>query len=109
MTVNFARLGHGPSARLVVDLGSIEDSYYVYPGGQSGDKNSPHYDDLLDVYTDYDEASQHYGYTDMYYEILVGSDQSVTLTSYNYTAMENLTWGYHWEWGEILATGWHYE
>ena len=50
-----------------------------------------------------------YGYTDMYYEILVGSDSSVTLTSYNYTAMENLTWGYHWEWGEILTTGWHYE
>ncbi|MHA1864773.1 MAG: hypothetical protein ACTSWA_13455, partial [Candidatus Thorarchaeota archaeon] len=54
-------------------------------------------------------AEDMYGYTNMYYEILVGSDESVTLTSYNYTAMENLTWGYHWEWGEILVTGWHYE
>ncbi|TFG30231.1 hypothetical protein EU528_08500 [Candidatus Thorarchaeota archaeon] len=50
-----------------------------------------------------------YGYTDMYYEILVDADGTVTLTSYNYTAMQNLTWGYHWEWGEILVTGWHYE
>ncbi|MHA1851556.1 MAG: hypothetical protein ACTSW8_09920 [Candidatus Thorarchaeota archaeon] len=54
-------------------------------------------------------AEDLYGYTDMYYEILVGADSSVTLTSYNYTAMENLTWGYHWEWGETLITGWHYE
>lgn len=54
-------------------------------------------------------AEDMYGYTDMYYEILVGADSSVTLTSYNYTAMENLTWGYHWEWGEALVTGWHYE
>jgi len=50
-----------------------------------------------------------YGYTDMYYEILVGSDKSVRLTSYNYTAKENETWGYHWQWGEVLTTGWHYE
>ncbi|MGY5873177.1 MAG: hypothetical protein RTV72_13080 [Candidatus Thorarchaeota archaeon] len=54
-------------------------------------------------------AEDLYGYTDMFYEILVGADSSVTLTSYNYTAMQNLTWGYHWEWGEILITGWHYE
>ncbi len=54
-------------------------------------------------------AEDMYGYTDMYYEILVDADESVTLTSYNYTAMENLTWGYHWEWGETLLTDWHYE
>jgi len=50
-----------------------------------------------------------YGYTDMYYEILVSADHSVTLTTYNYTAMENYTYGYHWEWGNYLTTGWHYE
>ncbi|MBN2229111.1 MAG: hypothetical protein JW779_05915 [Candidatus Thorarchaeota archaeon] len=50
-----------------------------------------------------------YGYTDMYYEILVESDATVTMTAYNYTALNNYTYGYHWEWGQYLATGWHYE
>ena len=50
-----------------------------------------------------------YGYTDMYYEIFVGADHRVTYTVYNYTALNNYTYGYHWEWGEYLTTGWHYE
>jgi hypothetical protein len=50
-----------------------------------------------------------YGYTDMYYEILVGADHTVSLTSYNNTAMQNYTYGYHWEWSTYLTTGWHYE
>jgi hypothetical protein len=50
-----------------------------------------------------------YSYTDMYYEILVGADQSVTFTTYNYTAMENRTYGLHWEWIDALVTDWHWE
>ena len=50
-----------------------------------------------------------YRYTDMYYEILVGADNSVTFSTYNYTGMENRTFGYHWEWQEVLETDWHWE
>jgi hypothetical protein len=50
-----------------------------------------------------------YSYTDMYYEILVGADQSVTFTAYNYTGMENRTFGWHWEYVDTLVTGGHYE
>ncbi|TFG30435.1 hypothetical protein EU527_14490 [Candidatus Thorarchaeota archaeon] len=50
-----------------------------------------------------------YEYTDMYYEIFIGSDKKVTCTAYNYTALNNYTYGYHWEWGYYLTTGWHYE
>ncbi|MHA2058147.1 MAG: hypothetical protein ACXACG_03600 [Candidatus Thorarchaeota archaeon] len=50
-----------------------------------------------------------YMYTDMYYEILVGADNSVTFSAYNYTGMENRTFGYHWEWQEVLDTDWHWE
>jgi penicillin amidase len=38
----------GPSWRMVVDVGSMGDAAVIYPGGQSGDPKSPHYDDLLD-------------------------------------------------------------
>jgi penicillin amidase len=67
VTVNVASWGFGPSARMVVDLSSIENSYGVYPGGQSGSPSSPHYDDLLDIYYTFNETTQHYGYHDMYY------------------------------------------
>jgi hypothetical protein len=67
VTVNVASWGFGPSARMVVDLSSIENSYGVYPGGQSGSPSSPHYDDLLDIYYTFDETTQHYGYHDMCY------------------------------------------
>lgn len=66
-TINIATWGFGPSSRMVVDLSSIEDSYGVYPGGQSGSPSSPHYDDLLDLYYSFDETTQHYEYHDMYY------------------------------------------
>ena len=35
------------SMRLVIDVGSWEDSRFSLPGGQSGNPFSPHYDDLL--------------------------------------------------------------
>ncbi|MGD9395400.1 MAG: hypothetical protein PVJ05_03135 [Candidatus Thorarchaeota archaeon] len=50
-----------------------------------------------------------YRYTDMYYEILVGADNSVTYSAFNYTGMENRTFGYHWEWQEVSVTDWHWE
>jgi penicillin amidase len=38
----------GPSWRMVVDFAGAGEACGVYPGGQSGDPQSPHYDDLLD-------------------------------------------------------------
>ena len=38
------------SLRMVVDLGDLEASRWVLPGGQSGDPSSPHYDDQLEVF-----------------------------------------------------------
>lgn len=40
----------GPSVRIAVDLGKIEDSRFVVPGGQSGRPGSAHYDDLVPLY-----------------------------------------------------------
>ncbi len=38
------------SMRMAVDLGDLESSRWVLPGGQSGDPASPHYDDQLAVF-----------------------------------------------------------
>jgi penicillin amidase len=38
----------GPSWRMVVDFSDLGGAVGVLPGGQSGDPESPHYDDLLD-------------------------------------------------------------
>jgi len=38
----------GPSWRMVVDFSSMDEAAGIFPGGQSGDPQSPHYDDLLD-------------------------------------------------------------
>lgn len=38
------------SLRMAVDLGDLEASRWVVPGGQSGDPSSPHYDDQLAVF-----------------------------------------------------------
>jgi penicillin amidase len=40
----------GPSWRMVVDFGALDEASGVYPGGQSGDPQNPHYDDLLDMW-----------------------------------------------------------
>ncbi len=39
---------HGPSWRMVVELGESINAFGVYPGGQSGNPGSPHYDDMVD-------------------------------------------------------------
>ncbi len=37
----------GPSWRQIIDLGNPDNSLAIYPGGQSGNPLSPHYDDFL--------------------------------------------------------------
>jgi penicillin amidase len=38
----------GPSWRMVVDLSNLDVAYGILPGGQSGNPENPHYDDLLE-------------------------------------------------------------
>jgi penicillin amidase len=40
----------GPSWRMVVDFSDLDALSAVYPGGQSGDSKSLHYDDLIDTW-----------------------------------------------------------
>ncbi len=46
-TVNAAKGDHGPSWRMVVEMGKDINAYGVYPGGQSGNPGSKYYDDFL--------------------------------------------------------------
>ena len=46
-SINAARTDHGPSWRMVVEMGSPIKAYGIYPGGQSGNPGSPYYDDLV--------------------------------------------------------------
>ena len=43
-----AEVTGGPSWRMVVDFSDLGATVGVFPGGQSGDPRSPHYDDLID-------------------------------------------------------------
>ncbi|MBN9483736.1 MAG: hypothetical protein BGO70_09035 [Bacteroidetes bacterium 43-93] len=47
-TVNAAKGNHGPSWRMVVQMGKDIEAYGVYPGGQSGNPGSPYYATYLD-------------------------------------------------------------
>lgn len=47
-SVNAVRGSHGPSWRMVVELGPVPRAYGIYPGGQSGNPGSPNYDDMVD-------------------------------------------------------------
>jgi len=40
----------GPSWRQVIDFSDLDNSLAIYPGGQSGNPLSAHYDDYLDAY-----------------------------------------------------------
>ena len=40
----------GPSWRMVVELGPQPKAYGVYPGGQSGNPGSPHYQDMIETW-----------------------------------------------------------
>jgi penicillin G amidase len=38
----------GPSWRMIVELNDPVEAHVIYPGGQSGNPGSRHYDDLID-------------------------------------------------------------
>ncbi|MBX2921549.1 MAG: penicillin acylase family protein [Chitinophagaceae bacterium] len=46
--INATKSKHGPSWRMVVQLGETPEAYVVYPGGQSGNPGSPYYDQFID-------------------------------------------------------------
>lgn len=45
--VNATKANHGPSWRMVVQLGATTEAYGIYPGGQSGNPGSPYYDNAV--------------------------------------------------------------
>ena len=49
-TINAANSQHGPSWRMIVSLTPQTEAYGVYPGGQSGNPGSKHYDDFVDTW-----------------------------------------------------------
>ena len=53
----------GPSRRMVASYESVPEYYTVYPGGQSQVMFSPHWDDLFQLWYNYNETTAHYGYT----------------------------------------------
>jgi penicillin amidase len=46
-TVNALNNGHGPSWRMVVQMGPKVQGYGIFPGGESGNPGSLYYDDML--------------------------------------------------------------
>jgi len=59
--------GNGPSTRLIADLSNIQMSYMAYPGGQSGNMFSPHWDDNFDLWYAFDPVTEQYDYHLMYF------------------------------------------
>jgi len=51
-TVNAAKSNHGPSWRMIVQMGKEIEAYGVYPGGQSGNPGSKYYADFLDSWVE---------------------------------------------------------
>ncbi|ASZ13748.1 penicillin acylase family protein [Chitinophaga pendula] len=45
--VNATKQTHGPSWRMVVEMGEKVTAYGIYPGGQSGNPGSPYYDNAV--------------------------------------------------------------
>ena len=48
--VNSTSGGHGPCWRMIVSLGPEVRAWGIYPGGQSGNPGSRHYDDFVDTW-----------------------------------------------------------
>jgi penicillin amidase len=46
--VNATGNDHGPSWRMIVELGKDPHAFGIYPGGQSGNPGSPFYDNMID-------------------------------------------------------------
>lgn len=52
-TINAVKKSHGPSWRMIVEMGKDKISAYgVYPGGQSGNPGSPYYGTFVDKWTE---------------------------------------------------------
>ena len=47
-TINSVKKNHGPSWRMIVELGDTPRAFVIYPGGQSGNPGSKHYADFVD-------------------------------------------------------------
>jgi penicillin amidase len=48
--VNATKENHGPSWRMIVEMSSPPKALGIYPGGQSGNPGSMHYDDFIDTW-----------------------------------------------------------
>ena len=49
--INAIKKEHGPSWRMIVELGETPKAYVVYPGGQSGNPGNKNYDAFVDKWT----------------------------------------------------------
>jgi penicillin amidase len=49
-TINAMKQHHGPSWRMIVEMGKTIKAYGVYPGGQNGNPGSRHYGDFIDYW-----------------------------------------------------------
>jgi len=48
--INAAKVDHGPSWRMIVNLTPQTEAYGIYPGGQSGNPGSKYFDDYVDTW-----------------------------------------------------------
>lgn len=48
--INAIKHSHGPSWRMIAQMGSQTEAYGVYPGGQSGNPGSKFYDNFIDTW-----------------------------------------------------------
>jgi len=60
------QMSTGPVYRYILDLDDRLNSRIVVAGGQSGNIFSPHFDDLFQLYFDFDEVGMHYHYHEVY-------------------------------------------
>lgn len=51
-SINAVRGSHGPSWRMIVELGPEIKAWGIYPGGQSGNPGSPNYDNMIDEWAE---------------------------------------------------------
>lgn len=72
-TVNAIKKNHGPSWRMIVQMGNPVTAYVNYPGGQSGNPGSRYYDDFINDWV-----------TGKYYEVrlLSALDTSAAFVKY---------------------------
>ena len=49
--VNATGYDHGPSWRMIIELGKVIKAYGIYPGGQSGNPGSPFYENMIDPWS----------------------------------------------------------